>query len=191
MAAWSIAGVAERMSEKIRSIVFLDAFLPRNSDATIDLVPPAGQQSMRKRLAPARSVLQPRSAEAFAVNEADRAWIDRLRAAACQGHARKRSRSPALTSALHARPTSARAGYPNAAFDAFYARVLRAIRRWRTEAGRLRARLHGGPAPHWLAERLLAAAGGARKSSAAPTQFRRRLRLVSAQSVPRRRAMRC
>jgi pimeloyl-ACP methyl ester carboxylesterase len=72
-----IAGVAEKAVDKIRSIVFLDAFLPRNADATIDLVPPAGQQAMRDHLNAGDTTLPPRSAEAFGVNEADRAWVDR------------------------------------------------------------------------------------------------------------------
>src|SRR3569832_431919 len=43
-----IAGVAERSFATIRSIVFLDAFLPRDGDATLDLLPAAGQQAMRE-----------------------------------------------------------------------------------------------------------------------------------------------
>lgn len=154
-----IAGVAERSFEKIRSIVFLDAFLPRNGDAAIDLVPPAGQQAMRERLNAGETVLPPRSAESFGVNEADRAWIDRM----CVPHpAAAMTEKIALTGAYEriARKTYIRAaGYPNPAFDAAYARV-RADSSWRTDEV---ACGHDVmiDRPDWLADRLIAAAEGA------------------------------
>jgi len=69
-----IAGVAEEM----QSIVFLDAFLPRNGEAAVELVAPPFQEAIRARLQAGEKVLPPRSAEAFCVNEADRPWVDRL-----------------------------------------------------------------------------------------------------------------
>ena len=118
-----IAGVAERSFEKIRSIVFLDAFLPSDGDATIDLVPAAGQRSMREHLDAGETVLQPRSAEAFGVNEADRAWVDRL----CVPHpiatfTDKVALSGAATRV--ARKTYVRAAsYANPGFDRAFAAV--------------------------------------------------------------------
>ncbi len=44
-----ISGVAEAVPDAIRSIVFLDAFIPDNSDATVDLVQPAVQEIIRAR----------------------------------------------------------------------------------------------------------------------------------------------
>jgi pimeloyl-ACP methyl ester carboxylesterase len=181
-----IAGVAERMSEKIRSIVFLDAFLPRNSDATIDLVPPAGQQSMRERLSAGETVLQPRSAEAFAVNEADRAWIDRLRAAACQGHGGKdrahRRLRARCTQDLHPRARLS---------ECRLRRLLRACARGSVVAngrGRLRARRDGGPAR--LARRAPPGRGGRSVRAAPHGPNFAPLRLVSAR-LSTASAMRC
>jgi pimeloyl-ACP methyl ester carboxylesterase len=152
-----IAGVAERSFEKIRSIVFLDAFLPSDGDATIDLVPAAGQRSMREHLDAGETVLQPRSAEAFGVNEADRAWVDRL---CVPQPAAAMAEKIALTGAYERVPrkTYIRArGYPNAAFDAFYARV-REEGSWRAEEVACGHDVMVD-APDWLAERLIAAAG--------------------------------
>jgi pimeloyl-ACP methyl ester carboxylesterase len=75
-----IAGGAETIAAKIRSIVFLDAFLPRNGEALVDIVsvsPPA-QEGIRSAVARGDAALPPRTAESFSVNAADRAWVDRL-----------------------------------------------------------------------------------------------------------------
>jgi pimeloyl-ACP methyl ester carboxylesterase len=154
-----LAGVAERSFEKIRSIVFLDAFLPRNGEALIDLVPPAGQQAMREHLNAGDTTLPPRSAEAFGVNEADRAWVDRL---CVPQPAASMTEKLALTGAYEriARKTYIRAaGYPNPSFDAAYARV-RSDKTWRADE------IGCGhdvmvDRPDWLAERLIVAAEGA------------------------------
>src|SRR5271170_5119317 len=42
-----ISGVAEQMAPAIRSIVFLDAFVPRNGESTLDLTGPAVQEGIR------------------------------------------------------------------------------------------------------------------------------------------------
>ncbi len=73
-----ISGVAEAMAGAIRSIVFLDAFVPKNGEAVADLTGPAVQDSIRTALARGDLAIPPRSAEAFGVNAADRAWVDRL-----------------------------------------------------------------------------------------------------------------
>jgi pimeloyl-ACP methyl ester carboxylesterase len=154
-----IAGAAEHCFDKIRSIVFLDAFLPRNGDALIDLVPPAAQQSMREHSKAGETTMPPRSAEAFGVNEADRAWVDRL---CVPQPAAAMTEKLALTGAYERVPRKTyirAAGYPNVAFDAAYARV-RADGSWRTDE------IACGhdvmvDRPDWLAERLIAAAGAA------------------------------
>jgi pimeloyl-ACP methyl ester carboxylesterase len=73
-----ISGVAEEMAPAIRSIVFLDAFVPQNGEAVQDLTGPAVQDIARATLQRGDLAMPPRSAEAFGVNEADRSWVDRL-----------------------------------------------------------------------------------------------------------------
>jgi pimeloyl-ACP methyl ester carboxylesterase len=73
-----ISGVAEAMASAIRSIIFLDAFMPKNGEAVQDLTGPAVQEGIRTALQRGDIAIPPRSAEAFGVNEADRAWVDRL-----------------------------------------------------------------------------------------------------------------
>ncbi|HUC49411.1 MAG TPA: alpha/beta hydrolase [Xanthobacteraceae bacterium] len=73
-----ISGVAEQMAAAIRSIVFLDAFLPADGDTTQNLTSGAVREAIRAALASGALGMPPRPAEFFGVNEADRAWVDSL-----------------------------------------------------------------------------------------------------------------
>jgi pimeloyl-ACP methyl ester carboxylesterase len=73
-----ISGVAEALPQAIRSIVFLDAFVPRNGEAVQDLTGPAVKEAAQAAQQRGDIAIPPRPAEAFGVNEADRAWVDRL-----------------------------------------------------------------------------------------------------------------
>ena len=73
-----ISGVAERAADLIRSIVFLDAFLPNNGDAIEDITGPAVKDAIRAAVKGGDPGVPPRPAAAFGVNEADRAWVDAL-----------------------------------------------------------------------------------------------------------------
>jgi pimeloyl-ACP methyl ester carboxylesterase len=73
-----ISGVAEQAAPLIRSIVFLDAFVPKNGESVQDLTGPAVKEGIANALQRGDIAIPPRAAEAFAVNEADRAWVDRM-----------------------------------------------------------------------------------------------------------------
>jgi pimeloyl-ACP methyl ester carboxylesterase len=73
-----ISGVADQMADAIRSIVFLDAFVPKNGEAAQDLTSAAVVEMARAAMQRGEITMPPRPAEAFGVNPADRAWVDRL-----------------------------------------------------------------------------------------------------------------
>jgi pimeloyl-ACP methyl ester carboxylesterase len=73
-----ISGVAEAMAPAIRSIVFLDAFVPRNGESVQDLTSAAVREIAQAAVQRGDLTMPPRPAEAFGVNPADRAWVDRL-----------------------------------------------------------------------------------------------------------------
>jgi len=114
-----ISGVAEVMPAQIRSVVFLDAFLPENGDTIQKLTGSAVQDAIRAAMQ--RGELRP--AEAFGVNEADRQWVDDL----CVPQPIGTFTSPiALSGAREriARKTYIRAkGYHNPSFDRAFATV--------------------------------------------------------------------
>ena len=118
-----ISGVAEEMPALIRSVVFLDAFLPGNGDTIQKVVGPAVQDAIRAALQRGALGVPPRAAEAFGVNEADRKWVDDL----CVPQPIGTFTSPiALSGAREriARKIYIRAkGYDNPGFDRAFAAV--------------------------------------------------------------------
>ena len=126
-----ISGVAEQMGSAIASIVFLDAFVPENGEAVASLTGPAVQDALRAAQQKGELGIAPRPAEAFGVNERDRAWVDSkcvpqpigtfTEAMAITG-ARERIGNKAYIRA---------ASYANPGFDKALAR-LKADKSWRT-----------------------------------------------------------
>jgi len=75
-----VAGVADRIPERIRSLVFLDAFVPEDGASLADYAPVSGDSLIDGWKCP------PISAATFGVNPDDRAWVDRqctLQSVAC------------------------------------------------------------------------------------------------------------
>ena len=81
-----ITGVADRQPERIKALVYLDAFVPENGESLIDLIqkalPPevAGVfvGSFRGTALEGRSgLMQPIPAEMFGIKAENRAWVDR------------------------------------------------------------------------------------------------------------------
>ena len=74
-----ITGVADRASEQICSLVYLDALVPADGQNVLDLLPAEAAFSHREaaRVRGSGFRIAPAPAEAFAVNVQDRAWVDR------------------------------------------------------------------------------------------------------------------
>jgi pimeloyl-ACP methyl ester carboxylesterase len=74
-----VTGVADLIPEKIASLIYLDAFLPRDNQCLHDLVPPEDAKAQREAATEVNNFgVTPISAAAFQVNEADREWVDSL-----------------------------------------------------------------------------------------------------------------
>ena len=126
-----VSGVAEAFPGKIRSIVFLDAFVPNDGEALVDIVQPAVQEVIRGAQTRGDSTVPVRDAAAFRMNEKDRAWADSL---ANPQPIETFIQKIRLTGARErvAKKTYIRAiGYPNVSFDKFYERA-KADPSWRT-----------------------------------------------------------
>jgi pimeloyl-ACP methyl ester carboxylesterase len=69
--------VADRMPERIRALVYLDAFVPENGQSVSDCAPDGGEG--HRKLAQTRGEgwkIPPVPAAFFGVNAADAAWVD-------------------------------------------------------------------------------------------------------------------
>jgi pimeloyl-ACP methyl ester carboxylesterase len=71
-----VSGVAERMEKAIASLVMLDAFMPEDGQAVLDIYPPPMREPVLAALRSGAASMPPRAAAIFRVNEADRAWVD-------------------------------------------------------------------------------------------------------------------
>jgi pimeloyl-ACP methyl ester carboxylesterase len=126
-----ISGVAEAIRGKIGSIVFLDAFVPNDGEALVDIVQPAVQEIIRGAQSRGEQTVPVRDAAAFRMNEKDRAWADSLANPQPIGTFLEKIW---LTGAREriAKKTYIRAvGYPNVSFDRFHERA-KADPSWRT-----------------------------------------------------------
>lgn len=126
-----ISGVAEQVEKSIASIVFLDAFLPENGHSMLDVNRPGVKEAVTALVQKGEISIPVRPAEAFGVNEKDRAWVDALIGPQPIGTF---TDTINLTGAREriAKKTYVRAkGYDNPAFDAALARV-KADKTWRT-----------------------------------------------------------
>lgn len=73
-----ITGVADRVPEKIRRLVYLDAFVPENGKSEIDYLPEELVAAMQADAAAFDNGTRPIPAEAFHVNEKDVAWVNQM-----------------------------------------------------------------------------------------------------------------
>ena len=71
-----VTGVADAMPERIRSLVYLDGFVPENGKAVWDYFLPERREAVIQGTLAAGGRVPPAPAERFNVNVADRAWVD-------------------------------------------------------------------------------------------------------------------
>ncbi len=81
-----ITGVADRMADRIKSLVYLDAFVPEHGDSLIGLLPKAMPSEVAAQFIGAfragaleqrNGLMAPIPAEVFNIAEANRAWVNR------------------------------------------------------------------------------------------------------------------
>jgi pimeloyl-ACP methyl ester carboxylesterase len=125
-----ISGVAEKMETSIASLIMLDAFMPEDGQAVLDIYPPELREPVLAAQRSGATTLPPRAAALFKVNDRDRAWVD----AQCTPQPIQCwLQKLALTGAREriGKKTYIRAaGYPNPYFDSGLATAR--ARNWRT-----------------------------------------------------------
>lgn len=73
-----VSGVAEKISDAITSIVFVDAFVPENDDNVMKSASPATHERLNEAVTRGDTIMDPVPAAIFQVNDKDRAWVDEL-----------------------------------------------------------------------------------------------------------------
>lgn len=127
-----VSGVADRMSDRVKSLVIVDGFVPEDGKAMRDYWPPSSVQHLEKQAEQNGGVsVPPIAAALLAVDEANREWIDSNATpqpfATFNEAIRLTGASAAIAKKTYIRATKFRS-HP---FDAFLKR-LQADGRWRT-----------------------------------------------------------
>lgn len=126
-----ISGVAERLADKISSIVFLDAFLPEDGETLLEKSSPGFVKAINTAIETGEVGIKPPPAAAFGVQEAARAWVDGKTTAQPVGTYTERSIFKGGRNKI-AKKTYVRAnGYKSTTFDANLAKV-KAAGGWKT-----------------------------------------------------------
>ncbi len=72
-----VTGVAERLPGRIKSIVYLDAFVPADNQSMLDIVSEERRKQIGEAAAKSGGLsVPPIPAAVFKVNQADQAWVD-------------------------------------------------------------------------------------------------------------------
>jgi pimeloyl-ACP methyl ester carboxylesterase len=150
---WPSSGALEQILGRVSSIVWLDAFKPENGQRGVDFASEFSRKALAEAIEKGEPGRAAPKAQAFLVNEKDRAWVDAKLTRQPNGVAVQPIR---LTGAREkvAKKTYIRAPrYPQAAFDKAYAEC-KADKSWQTfetDAG------HDVmvDAPEWLVDVLL------------------------------------
>jgi pimeloyl-ACP methyl ester carboxylesterase len=122
-AGFVVSGVAEQMAPAISSIVFLDAFLPDSGDSMLDLTGQAVIDATRAAEQAGALGVAPRKAEAFGVNEKDRAWVDGLTGLQPLGCFLEKMKLTGARDRIAKKAYIRAANYANPGFDKAVARV--------------------------------------------------------------------
>lgn len=125
-----ISGVAEVVPDKIKALVFLDAFIPDNGDAVVDMVQPAVKEIILAAEARGETTVPVRDAAAFNVDEKDRAWVDSLAGPQPIGTMTEKLTLTGARDRVASKTYIRASSYPNVAFEAALSRATAAG--WRT-----------------------------------------------------------
>jgi hypothetical protein len=123
--------VAEQMTDKIGSIVFLDAFVPENGDSMFELTNPVVRDSLTAATARGDISVPGRPAAAFLVNEKDQAWVDSLTGSQPIGTMTEKLKLSGAREKIGKKSYVRAGAYPNPGFDKALNRV-KADKSWRT-----------------------------------------------------------
>ena len=151
---WPGSAALEEIGERVSSIVWLDAFKPENGQRSFDFASDFSRKALLAAVEKGEPGRPAPTAEAFHVNEKDRAWVDSKLTAQPNGVALQPIR---LTGAREkvAKKTYIRASkYPQPAFDQALAEC-KADKSWRTFETTAAGHDVMVDAPDWLAEVLV------------------------------------
>jgi hypothetical protein len=74
--SWPASGALERIYDRVASIVWIDAFKPKNGERAVDCISGFAREALEKAIARDEAGGQPPPAKTYSVSEKHYAWID-------------------------------------------------------------------------------------------------------------------
>jgi pimeloyl-ACP methyl ester carboxylesterase len=151
---WPCSGALEQIHDRVASIVWLDAFKPRDGEKGTDYISEFSRKAMEEAVARGEPGRKPPPAKTFAKSEKDYAWIDSKLTEQPNGPALQTVKLTGKRDAI-AKKTYIRAPqYPQAAFDRALAEC-KADPSWQTFVNDTSGHDVMIDQPEWLADVLL------------------------------------
>jgi len=73
---WPGSGALEQIGDRVSSIVWLDAFIPKNGESQLDQISPFSRKALEEAMARGEAGRNPPKASQYALSEKDYAWMD-------------------------------------------------------------------------------------------------------------------
>jgi pimeloyl-ACP methyl ester carboxylesterase len=128
---WPGSGALEQIGDRVSAIVWLDAFKPENGQRGFDFASEFSRKALLAAVEKGEPGRPGPKAEAFAVNEKDRAWVDSLATPQPIGSMTEKLTLTGARDRVPKKTYIRASGYPNVSFEKAYARV-KVDPTWRT-----------------------------------------------------------
>jgi pimeloyl-ACP methyl ester carboxylesterase len=151
---WPGSGALEQIGDRVAAIVWLDAFKPENGQRGVDFASEFSRKALVEAVAKGEPGRAAPKAEAFNVNEKDRAWIDSKLTQQPNGVALQPIKLTGAREKVAKKTYIRAASYPQAAFDKALAEC-KADKTWRTFEATNSGHDVMVDQPAWLADIML------------------------------------
>jgi len=153
---WGLSGLggAEQVGDRVSSIVWLDAFKPENGERLFDVTSEFSRKGLLAAMEKGEPGRPSPKAEAFAVNEKDRAWVDSKTTPQPNGVALQPIKLTGAREKVAKKTYIRAAAYPQPTFDKALAEC-KADKSWRTFEPTNCGHDVMVDAPQWLVDVLL------------------------------------
>ena len=151
---WPGSGALEQIGDRVASIVWLDAFKPENGQRGVDFASEFSRKGLEEAVARGEPGRPAPKAEAFHVNEKDRAWVDSKTTPQPNGVALQPIKLTGAREKVAKKTYIRAAAYPQPAFDKALAEC-KADKAWKTFETTDSGHDVMVDAPGWLVDILL------------------------------------
>ena len=151
---WPASGALERIHDRVASIVWIDAFKPKNGEKAVDYISEFSRKALEEAIARGEAARNPPPAKIYSVTEKHYAWIDSKLTPQPNGVATQPIKLTGKLDGISKKTYVRVPNYPQAAFDRALAEC-KADKTWQTFVNDNSDHDVMIDQPEWVAELLL------------------------------------